>query len=326
MPDRGLLVRLRYHAGQGPLSALEVVLASGWTAGVDGAVRYLPPGDADSDNRDWADVPVSDLPRVMAEVREGAVQGETTGMELSLQDTGFGGVWLFLPNGDVLFYPGTSRKMRGADTDVAWYLDRVLPALRAATAFVVVSWRWVEAPPAVPSGLNADAIADLVQLTFHNAVSCVAPMLDWSTQVVWGGPLEPPEETYLNAFLAEHGRTSSTRLAFVAYGLSRAAVMCAVGRGSLFERLGTHESGLADLLTSWRTEWSSLTPCGVPVVDERRLAEQCDLNRRFLWRRPPFIGVAPEDVDSFVDCLLRCAKGDRWWSGFDLLVRRWGAW
>ncbi len=143
MADQGFLVRVRFHAGGGPLSILDSLLASGWKPDDDGVVRYLPVGD---DDYDWNAAPVADLPRVMAEIRTKEKNREAIGLVLTFEDTAVGGEWLFLPNGDVAFTPSVNRKTTEGRSDVGWYLHRILPAFQRAGAFDLDSWRWEENP------------------------------------------------------------------------------------------------------------------------------------------------------------------------------------
>lgn len=141
MADQGLFLRLRFRGESDPVSVLDALLSSGWKSDDDGRLRYLPLGDEDYN---WTVTSASDLPRVFAEIRTKARNGETIGVVLTFGDTATGGEWLLLPNGDVAFTPSVNRRTTQGRTDVGWYLERVWPALLGEGAFDVESWRWEE--------------------------------------------------------------------------------------------------------------------------------------------------------------------------------------
>lgn len=111
-----------------PISKTQLIkqlLDFGWTLNDCGEVSYLPIGD--EDRFDWQRENIS-TESLMVTLGEKEKRGELIGVAMTWKDTGIGGAFLLMENGEVSVCLTNNRKSLEGITDVNWYLAKLLPA------------------------------------------------------------------------------------------------------------------------------------------------------------------------------------------------------
>ncbi|MNK75985.1 hypothetical protein D3C87_955400 [compost metagenome] len=103
-----------------------------------GNVVYLPLGDIDEYN--WTKDPI-DWSTLISIIKTKENQNEHIGIDLTWRETGIGGQFLFWSKGNLSINLNINRKkIDGCQfdiTDFSWYLDKIVPALKALEIEVV---------------------------------------------------------------------------------------------------------------------------------------------------------------------------------------------
>jgi hypothetical protein len=136
--DAGMMLRL--VVPKGPLRVLEALLASRWSARVDGW-WCVPLGE---DVSEWHMIR-GNRTEVDSVFRAKVAASEVVGIRLWWDGHDVGGEFLVFPSCDVSFSPTMNRVRIGdRSTDVSWYASRLIPVFAGHDGIGLESWVWTE--------------------------------------------------------------------------------------------------------------------------------------------------------------------------------------
>lgn len=140
--DVGAFISMTMPDGTNIFTLLRALLNGGWKFLDHGNLCYLPLGDKDYE---WTTKNLEEENMVLQEIRRKVEIGETIGVVLTWE--GVGGEFMMQLPGEIIFTPSISRKqLSDGSSDVSWYLDRLLPPLKAIPGAAVLTWSWKESP------------------------------------------------------------------------------------------------------------------------------------------------------------------------------------
>lgn len=122
--------RLYNLPSDGAIEVIRILIGHGWNPSPKGEVNYLPVGDGG--NFSWTSVNLNreEMIKLLEEKRH---RQEIIGIELTWQDQYVGGEFLFIDDENFSASLSINRKLvrNSEDTDVNWYLQRILAPLRS---------------------------------------------------------------------------------------------------------------------------------------------------------------------------------------------------
>lgn len=139
--DSGLSIRLEAIEASGSNHALVLkeLVDFGWSAVDHGQVVYLPLHDGG--RYDWTHCAPGDASVAWDTIRRKAEGSERLGLMLMWGATNVGGPFLVEADLTVLVSFSSERRETGPGvTDVTWYLERIVPALRRRWTIRSISW------------------------------------------------------------------------------------------------------------------------------------------------------------------------------------------
>lgn len=141
--DAGLIVRFEQASDWSSVRLVRVLLDIGWRFDDGGFLVYLPLGDNDA--FDWQREESCRSAEAWKTLEKKEQAGETIGVVLTWKDTQIGGEFRICPDATLSVSPSKNRQTCDSEgnTDVTWYLQRILP-VRKPVGTAMVNWAWAE--------------------------------------------------------------------------------------------------------------------------------------------------------------------------------------